>query len=55
MSKKMLKLDLQIYAILTDKVKKELQENSKQVKILQSKQIDLATIKLINSTISEEY
>ena len=34
MSKEMLELDLQIYAISADKLKKELQKDSKQVKIL---------------------
>ena len=51
----MLKLDLQICTILTDKLKKELQENSEQVKILWSKQINLATIKLTNNIILDEY
>ena len=55
MSKEMLELDLEICAILTDKLKKELQENPEQVKILWHKQINLATIKLMNSTLSEEY
>ena len=55
MSKEMLESDLQICAILADKLKKELQENSKQVKILWSKQINLTTIKLMNYIISEEY
>ena len=34
MSKEMLKSDLQICVILVNKLKKELQENSEQVKIL---------------------
>ena len=55
MSKEMLELNLQIYTILTNKFKKELQENSKQVKVLWSKQINLSTIKLTNSIISDEY
>ena len=55
MSKRMLESDLQICAISTDELKKELQENSEQVKILWSKQINLATIKLTNNTLSEEY
>ena len=55
MSKEMLELDLQICTILADKLKKELQENSEQVKILWDKQINLTTIKLMNSIISDEY
>ena len=55
MSKEMLKLDLQICAILTDKLKKKLWENPEQVKFLWSKQINLATIKLTESTISDKY
>ena len=55
MSKEMLKLNLQICTILTDKLKKELWKNSEQVKILWSKQINLATIKLINSMLLDEY
>ena len=55
MSKEMLRLNLQICAISADKLKKELQENPEQVKILWSKQINLPTIKLMNSTLSEEY
>ena len=51
----MLGSDLQICAILVNKLKQELQKNSEQVKVLWSKQINLATIKLINSTLSEEY
>ena len=55
MSKEILGLNLQICAISADKLKKELWENPEQVKVLWSKQINLATIKLINSTLSEEY
>ena len=55
MSKEMLGSDLQICAISADKLKKKLQKNPEQVKILWSKQINLATIKLMNSTLSEEY
>ena len=51
----MLKLNLQIYTISANKLKKKLQKNPKQVKILWSKQINLATIKLINSIISDKY
>ena len=51
----MLESDLQICTILADKLKKELWENPEQVKVLWSKQINLATIKLTNSTLSEEY
>ena len=55
MSKEMLGSDLQICTISADKLKKELQENSEQVKILWSKQINLTTIKLTNSIISDKY
>ena len=55
MSREILGLNLQIYAILANKLERELQENSEQVKILWSKQINLTTIKLTNSIISEEY
>ena len=55
MSKEMLKSDLQICTILVNKLKKRLWKNSEQVKILWSKQINLATIKLINSIILDEY
>ena len=55
MSKEMLESDLQICTISADKLKKKLWKNSEQVKILWSKQINLATIKLINSILSEEY
>ena len=55
MSKEMLESDLQICTISADKFKKELWENSEQVKVLWSKQINLTTIKLMNSTLSEEY
>ena len=55
MSKEMLELNLQICTILANKLKKELWKNSEQVKILWSKQINLATIKLINNIISDEY
>ena len=55
MSKEMLKLDLQICTISADKLKKKLWENPEQVKVLWSKQINLATIKLINSIILDEY
>ena len=55
MSKEMLELDLQICAISANKLKQELQKNPEQVKILWSKQINLTTIKLMNSTLSEEY
>ena len=51
----MLEFDLQICTISADKLKKELWENPEQVKVLWSKQINLATIKLTNSTLSEEY
>ena len=51
----MLESDLQICTISADKLKKELWENSEQVKILWSKQINLATIKLINNILLEEY
>ena len=51
----MLGSDLQICTISADKLKKKLWENPEQVKILWSKQINLATIKLMNSTLSEEY
>ena len=51
----MLESDLQICTISADKLKKELQRNSEQVKILWSKQINLVTIKLINSIISDKY
>ena len=55
MSREMLELNLQICTISANELKKELWENSEQVKILWSKQINLATIKLTNSTLSEEY
>ena len=55
MSRGMLELNLQICAISVDKLKKELWENPKQVKVLWSKQINLATIKLTNSMLLEEY
>ena len=51
----MLKLNLQICTILANKLKKELWKNPEQVKILWSKQINLTTIKLINSIILDEY
>ena len=51
----MLELNLQIYIILANKLKKELQENPEQVKILWSKQINLAITELMNNTISDEY
>ena len=51
----MLGSDLQICTILVNKLKKELQKNPEQVKVLFSKQINLVTIKLTNSTLSEEY
>ena len=51
----MLELDLQICTISVNKLKKELWKNPEQVKVLWSKQINLATIKLTNSTLSEEY
>ena len=51
----MLRSDLQICTILVNELKKELWKNPEQVKILWSKQINLATIKLINNIISEEY
>ena len=55
MSKEMLELNLQIYTISVNELKQKLQKNSEQVKILWSKQINLATIKLTNSTLLEEY
>ena len=55
MSKEMLGSDLQICAISADKLKQELWKNPEQVKVLWSKQINLATIKLMNSTLLEEY
>ena len=55
MSKEMLESDLQICAISADKLKQKLQKNPEQVKILWSKQINLVIIKLINSTLLEEY
>ena len=55
MSKEILESDLQICAISVNKLKKKLWKNSEQVKVLWSKQINLATIKLMNSIISEEY
>ena len=55
MSKEMLGSDLQICTILINKLKQELWKNPEQVKILWSKQINLATIKLMNSTLLEEY
>ena len=55
MSKEMLESDLQICTILTDELKKELWENPEQVKVLWSKQINLTTIKLMKSIISDEY
>ena len=51
----MLESDLQICTILVNELKKELWKNPEQVKILWSKQINLATIKLIKSTLSDEY
>ena len=51
----MLGSDLQICAISVNELKQELWKNPEQVKILWSKQINLATIKLTNSTLSEEY
>ena len=51
----MLELDLQICTILINKLKKKLWKDSEQVKILWSKQINLATIKLINSTLLDKY
>ena len=55
MSKEMLRSDLQICTILANKLKRELWENSEQVKILWSKQTNLATIKLIKSIMSDKY
>ena len=55
MSKEMLGSDLQICTISVNKLKKELWENSEQVKVLWSKQTNLATIKLMNSIILKEY
>ena len=55
MSKEMLGLNLQICAISVNKLKQKLQKNPEQVKVLWNKQINLATIKLMNSTLSEEY
>ena len=55
MSKGMLGLDLQICAISVNKLKQELWKNPEQVRVLWSKQINLATIKLMNSTLSEKY
>ena len=55
MSKEMLESDLQICTILADELKRKLQKNSKQVKVLKSKQINLVTIKLINSILLNEY
>ena len=55
MSKEILESDLQICTISVNELKQELWENSEQVKILWSKQINLATIKLINSILLEEY
>ena len=51
----MLESDLQICAISADKLNKKLQKNPEQVKILWSKQINLTTIKLMNSTILDKY
>ena len=51
----MLESDLQICAISVNKLKKKLWKNSEQVKILWSKQINLATIKLMNNIILEKY
>ena len=55
MSKEMLESDLQICTISADELKQKLQKNPEQVKILWSKQTNLATIKLTNSILSEEY
>ena len=55
MSKEILELDLQIYTILVNKLKKKLWKNSEQVKILWSKQINLTTIKLTNNILSDKY
>ena len=55
MSKEMSESDLQICTISADELKKKLWKNSEQVKILWSKQINLVTIKLTNSMLSEEY
>ena len=52
---KILGSDLQIYTISANKLKKKLWKNPEQVKILWSKQINLVTIKLTNSTLLEEY
>ena len=51
----MLELNLQICTVSADKLKQKLWKNSEQVKILWSKQINLATIKLTNSTLLKEY
>ena len=55
MSKEMLGSDLQICAISADELKQKLKKNPEQVKILWSKQINLVTIKLMNSTLLKEY
>ena len=51
---KELELALEIYTISANKLKKKIQENFEQVKILSSKQINLATIKTLNSIILDE-
>ena len=54
MSKKMFKLALKICIILANKLKKKVWENSEQVKILWTRQINLISITSTNS-ILEKY
>ena len=54
MSKEMFRSALKIYTISVNKLKKKIQENLEQVKILWTRQINLISITSMNS-ISEEY
>ena len=53
MSKEMQESELKICIILTNKLNKEIQENSKQVKILQTRQTNLISITLINNILNK--
>ena len=52
---KELELALKIYIILANKLKKKIQENFEQVKILWNKQINLTTITSTNNVILDKY
>ena len=54
MSKEISESELEICTILADNLKKKIQENSEQIKILWTRQTNLISITLTNS-ISEEY